>query len=151
MTAVGWDDKEVDTTFARKAVEYIESQADSPCPFFLYVTPSSPHEPCLEHVVPEFARGRSEAGPRGDLVWLVDWLVGRILDALDRTGQANNTLVIFTSDNGALPGDRKEHSDGTTVEEFFQRFNLREIGSLMKQFCCRIQQILVSFGIRDCH
>ena len=56
--------------------------------------------------MPDFARGQSDAGPRGDLVWLVDWMVGEVMQALDRTGKTDNTLIFVTSDNGALPGDR---------------------------------------------
>ncbi len=128
MTAPSWEDKDVDPTFVRKAVEYIEAQAESEDPFFLYLTPSAPHEPCLEGVVPEFARDKSQAGPRGDLVWLVDWMVGQVLDALDRTGQGENTLVIFTSDNGALPGDRKHGADGETAEERYNTYGHRSCG-----------------------
>ncbi|MBI1335731.1 MAG: sulfatase-like hydrolase/transferase [Phycisphaera sp.] len=108
MTSPSWDDKAPDPTFASKAVEYIEQSAKSDAPFFLYLATTSPHEPCLPEVVPEFARGKSRAGPRGDMVWLVDWVVGQVMQALDRTGQADNTLIMVTSDNGALPGDRKQ-------------------------------------------
>jgi arylsulfatase A len=106
MMAPSWDHKDADPTFARKAVAYIEEQAGSEAPFFLYLCPSAAHEPCTDEVVPEFARGQSQAGPRGDLVWLVDWMVGQVVDALERTGQAADTLIMVTSDNGALPGDR---------------------------------------------
>ena len=73
-------------------------------PFFLYLTPSAPHEPAIWPAVPDFVKGASQAGPRGDLVALVDWMVGQVADALDRNGLRDNTLVIATSDNGALPG-----------------------------------------------
>ena len=106
MTAPSWQHKDADPMIAQKAVEYIEGQTDTEDPFFLYLTPSAPHEPCVEEVVPEFARGQSNAGPRGDLVWLVDWMVGEVMDALERTGKTDDTLIIVTSDNGALPGDR---------------------------------------------
>lgn len=106
MTAPSWDHKEADPTFAAKAVEYIESQARDDKPFFLYLAPSAAHEPCNEAVTPEFARGKSEAGPRGDLVWLFDWMVGQVTDALERTELTDSTLVVVSSDNGALAGDR---------------------------------------------
>jgi arylsulfatase A-like enzyme len=112
MMAPGWQHKDADPIIAQKAVEYIEQQADSDRPFFLYLTSDAPHEPCEESVVPEFARGKSDAGPRGDLVWLYDWMVGQVMDALDRTGKADNTLLIVTSDNGALPGDRIRDPQG---------------------------------------
>ncbi|MFW6163648.1 MAG: sulfatase-like hydrolase/transferase [Planctomycetota bacterium] len=73
-------------------------------PFFLYLAPSAPHEPALWSTVPEFVKGTSAAGPRGDLVALVDWMVGQVVEALDRHGQGDGTLVLVTSDNGALPG-----------------------------------------------
>ncbi|MEM7538765.1 MAG: arylsulfatase [Chloroflexota bacterium] len=112
MTAPSWDHSEADPTYARKAVEYIEARAKSDEPFFLYLNPDAPHEPCVESVVPAFARGKSAAGPRGDLVWLVDWMVGEVMDALERTGQVENTLIMVTSDNGALPGDRVQGKQG---------------------------------------
>ncbi len=104
--APGWEHRDADPKIAAKAVEWIEGQADSDEPFFLYLASDAAHEPCVEEVVPEFARGQSDAGHRGDLVWLYDWMVGEVMHALDRTGQADNTLVMVTSDNGALPGDR---------------------------------------------
>ncbi len=77
-------------------------------PFFLYLTPASPHRPC--DVRPDFVVGASEAGDRGDMVVLFDWVVGQVLDALDRTGQADNTLIMVTSDNGG----RLTCADGET-------------------------------------
>ena len=112
IKAPSWDHKEADPTFARKAVEYIEARADEDAPFFLYLAPSAAHEPCTDEVTPEFARGKSDAGPRGDLVWLFDWMVGQVMDALDRTGQAESTLIMISSDNGALAGDRVKEGDG---------------------------------------
>lgn len=105
----GWRDEEVDTTFCEKAVGWMERQVrerpDSP--FFLYLTPSAPHRPC---VPPEFMVGASEGGPRGDMVCVVDWMVGRVMDALERLSVADETLLVVTSDNGA----RLECYDGKT-------------------------------------
>ena len=115
MMAPGWDHKDADPIICQKAVEYIESRAHSQQPFFLYLVPSAVHEPCTESVVPEFARGKSQAGPRGDLGWLFDWLVGQVVDALERTDKAQDTLIIVTSDNGALPGDRILDRNGQQV------------------------------------
>ncbi|MEI6877100.1 MAG: arylsulfatase, partial [Spirochaetota bacterium] len=116
MTSPGWDHAEVDPTFARKAVECIDAQKSSTQPFFLYLAPSAAHEPCVEETVPRFARGKSDAGPRGDLVWLFDWMLARVVDALSRTGQLDSTAIIVTSDNGALPGDRVMTASG--AEEY---------------------------------
>lgn len=67
-------------------------------PFLLYFAPSAPHRP---QVAPPFLQGSSEAGPRGDSVVFVDWMVGQLVDELSRLGVLDNTIVIFTSDNGA--------------------------------------------------
>jgi arylsulfatase A len=95
----GWQWVEIMPELTRRAVHYIEDAAKtSPRkPFFLYFPLTAPHYP----VVPaaEF-QGRSGAGDYGDFVAQVDWTVGQVLDALQRTGGADNTLVIFTSDNG---------------------------------------------------
>lgn len=106
LHAPSWDHSQADPTFASRAVSWIHDAARSEDPFFLYLAASAPHEPCLEATVPEFARGKSAAGHRGDLVWLFDWMLGEVLSALQQTGRADNTMVIVTSDNGALPGDR---------------------------------------------
>lgn len=119
MTAPGWDHKEVDTAFTKKAVEYIETQSRSERPFFLYLAASAPHEPCLEATVPESARGKSGAGSRGDLVWLFDWMVGEVMAALERTGERHHTLVFVTSDNGALPGDRVRNTGGLDAYDMY--------------------------------
>ena len=95
----GWRDDEVDTTFAQKAGAFIEQQAGGDSPFFLYLCTSAPHCPC--EVRPDFVNGKSQAGDRGDMVVLFDWVVGQVIESLDRTGLAGDTLVIATSDNGA--------------------------------------------------
>jgi arylsulfatase A len=106
MMVPGWQHKDADPHIATAAVRYIKEQANSEKPFFMYLCPDAAHEPCTQEVVPDFARGQSKAGARGDLVWLFDWMVGQVMQALEETGQADDTLVIVTSDNGALPGDR---------------------------------------------
>lgn len=96
----GWEDDQVDVTFAQKGVEFIRRHVrEQPgIPFFLYLTPSAPHRPCLP---PPFMRGRSDAGLRGDMVMLFDWVVGEVTKTLDELNLTENTLVIVTSDNGA--------------------------------------------------
>jgi arylsulfatase A-like enzyme len=100
----GWRDEACDPTFTEKAVGFIESHVDAhpEQPFFLYLTPAAPHRPCMP---PDFAKGKSQAGPRGDMVWLVDWIVGQVMDAVERLGKTENTLIVVTSDNGARPCD----------------------------------------------
>lgn len=81
-----------------KSVAYIEELAKSPDqPFFLYVPLSSPHTPILPT---EEWKGKSGLGPYADFVMQTDAIVGAIMDALDKNGLVENTLVIFTSDNG---------------------------------------------------
>lgn len=96
----GWRDDQVDVRFAEKAAAFIDDHAaENPdSPFFLYINPAAPHRPC---VPPDFIKGKSEAGLRGDAVVLVDWLVGQVQDALIRNKLEENTLFVVTSDNGA--------------------------------------------------
>ena len=103
MTAENWVNETVDVSFTHEATEFIRRMgADSARrPFFTFLALSAPHSP---HLVPEFAAGRSAAGVRGDMVWLVDWAVGRVTDALAESGLVQNTLLIVTSDNGPLRG-----------------------------------------------
>lgn len=98
LEVVGWRDDEVDTQIVRAACEWIRLCAQEQEPFFAYVASAAPHRPC---VPPDFVTGRSQAGPRGDSVCLVDWMVGEIVDELDRAGIFENTILVFTSDNGA--------------------------------------------------
>lgn len=86
----------------RKAVEYIETRAtDKKTPFFLYVPYGSPHSP----VVPTAEwRGKSGLNIHADFVMQTDDGVGQIMAALDKHGLAENTLVIFSADNGTSKG-----------------------------------------------
>jgi len=94
----GWDLVQILPTLTKKAVEYVETSAKTPDkPFFLYFPLTSPHTPIVP--APEF-KGKSGAGDYGDWVHQTDWTVGQMLDAIDRSGLAENTLVIFASDNG---------------------------------------------------
>ncbi len=103
MAAPDWVNETVDVSFTENALNFIEThhEATPDEPFFLYLPLSSPHSP---HVTADFARGKSEAGTRGDMVWLVDWAVGEIDAKLSDLGLADDTLIIVTSDNGPLAG-----------------------------------------------
>ena len=94
-----WRMTEVDPMFCRKAIEFVDRHAAShPAdPFFLYLAISAPHNPW---VPPDFVTGASGDGPRGDMGVLVDWCVGQMYDAFAQRGILDDTLFIFTSDNG---------------------------------------------------
>ena len=102
-TAPGFDVENVLPDLARKSVEYIRERANDAKqgkPFFLYLPLASPHTP----VVPTTEwQGRSGLGPYGDFVLQTDWAVGEVMQALESHGLAENTLLIFTSDNGCSP------------------------------------------------
>lgn len=92
-----WVDEDIADTLARRAADFVE--AHKARPFFLELGSHDPHVPRAPH--PRFV-GKSGLGPRGDAVVQLDWLVGEVLAALDRAGVSENTLVIFTSDNGPV-------------------------------------------------
>ena len=93
----GWKLVDILPELTKRAVKYVEDSARTGKPFFLYLPLTSPHFPVVP--APEF-KGKSGAGDFGDFVVQTDWTVGQVLEALKRTGVADNTLVIFTSDNG---------------------------------------------------
>ena len=81
--------------YTERAVEFINHGGEKP--FFLYVAHTFPHTPLFRH--PDF-EGRSLRGIYGDVVEEIDWSVGRIIAALEENDLADNTVVLFTSDNG---------------------------------------------------
>jgi len=95
-----WVDEDMADTITRKAQTFIDSHRTKP--FFLYFGTNDIHVPRVPH--PRF-RGTSGAGTRGDVMQELDWSVGQILDTLDRHNLAENTVVIFTSDNGPVVDD----------------------------------------------
>jgi arylsulfatase A-like enzyme len=98
-----FDAMDVLPTLTSKAVEYIgQRAADAKAgkPFFLYLPLNAPHTPILP--TPEW-QGKSGLNPYADFVMQTDATLGAVLDALGKHGVADNTLVIFTSDNGCSP------------------------------------------------
>lgn len=83
--------------FTNKAIGFIKKHASTENPFFLYFPMPAPHTPWL--ATPGFS-GKSKAGEYGDYVQMVDDAVGKVLHSIDSLGIADNTMVIFTSDNG---------------------------------------------------
>lgn len=80
-----------------KGVDYIKQQAKSDKPFFLYFAYPSPHAPIIPN---DQFDGKSGAGPYGDFVHETDDSIGQLLTAIKESGEAENTLVIFSADNG---------------------------------------------------
>lgn len=95
-----------------KAVSFIEKNKDQP--FFLYYATHQVHVPV--HPAPRFA-GTSDAGIYGDYIQDLDWSVGQILETLDRLELTENTLVFFTSDNGAIGHPIKDQEIGIDARE----------------------------------
>ncbi len=83
------------TRYTERAVQFIEKNKDNP--FLLYVPHSMPHVPLG---VSDKFNGKSEQGMYGDVIMEIDWSVGQILDTLKKHDLDENTLVIYTSDNG---------------------------------------------------
>ena len=103
-----------------QATRYIKGRAKKSKPFLLYFALTTPHKPVLPH--PRF-KGKTELGPYGDFVVQVDWTVGEVLKALEEAGLAENTLVIFTSDNGSFMyrldrEDVPDHVDRASIQAY---------------------------------
>ncbi len=101
-----WNPYDILPTITKKTVEWIEGQKGDK-PFFAYLAFNSPHYPIVPN---EEFHGKSEAGYYGDFVIETDAMVGKVLAALKKKGFVENTIVIFTADNGAenLAFDRLE-------------------------------------------
>lgn len=104
-----WVDEEVTGTFLSVAQNFIQENKDHP--FFLFFSLNEPHVPRMPST---FFKGKSGLGYRGDAILQLDWAVGQILDQLDHLGLADNTLVIFSSDNGPVLDDG--YVDGAVTE-----------------------------------
>ena len=89
------DQEQLLTQYTERAVQFIDKNKDKP--FFFYLAPNTPHVPL--HVSDKF-KGKSGAGLYGDVIMEIDWSVGQILEAIKKNGLDENTLVIFSSDNG---------------------------------------------------
>ncbi|MCP4166438.1 MAG: arylsulfatase [Chloroflexi bacterium] len=98
--APDFEHEEVLPKLTDKAVEYIDAKAQEDAPFFLYFPLSAPHTPILPTV--EF-QGRSGTNAYGDFCLQIDAVVGQIMQALEDNDIVDNTILIFTSDNGCSP------------------------------------------------
>jgi arylsulfatase A-like enzyme len=107
--AARWKDEDMADEITRRAVTFIADNKSRP--FFLYFASHDAHVPRVPH--PRF-KGTSGHGLRGDCIQELDWCVGEVLAELDRHKLADNTLVIFTSDNGGVMDDG--YIDGTATD-----------------------------------
>lgn len=89
--------------YFNKAMEFICENKNKP--FFVYLTPAMPHVPLF---VSEQFKGKSKRGLYGDAVEEIDWNVGRLMEYLDKEGLSENTVVIFSSDNGPWLGMKED-------------------------------------------
>src|SRR5690606_9257852 len=97
--------------YTEEAVKIIDAAGKEP--FFLYLAHNMPHLPI--HTTEEF-RGKSQAGLYGDVIETIDWSVGQILEALERNGITEDTIVFFASDNGPwLNFPPRMHQEGNEL------------------------------------
>lgn len=104
-----WNDETMADVFVAEAKKFIKAHKDEP--FFLYFASQDIHVPRAPH--PRF-QGKTALGYRGDAMVQFDWSTGEIMNTLDELGLAENTIVIFSSDNGPVYDDG--YDDGTTVK-----------------------------------
>lgn len=98
-----WVDEEFPDVLTDKAIDFIEEPSDDP--FFLFYSFHDIHVPRIPN---ERFVGKSAMGPRGDAIVQMDWTTGRIMQVLEEKGLLENTLVLFTSDNGPVLNDGYE-------------------------------------------
>jgi len=103
MIAPDFNLEEVDLVFLEKSKAFLQSHVkESPeRPFFLYHATQAVHLPSFPA---DRFKGKSGAGPHGDFIFELDWIVGELMTTLERLGVADETLVIFSSDNGPEVG-----------------------------------------------
>ena len=119
-SAPGFSVMQASPTLVKRAVKIIKGHAQekSDRPFFLYYASPIPHQPWAP--MKKFA-GKSGFGPYGDFLMQMDWVVGEINQALKKTGLEQNTLLIFTSDNGVGPvAHKRMKAQGHASSEKFR-------------------------------
>lgn len=96
----GWTLEPILPALGDRASAFIEREAKTPEPFLLFLPLTAPHTPLA---VNEEWKGKSGLGDYADFVMETDAVIGRVFDALEKSGAAENTLVVLTSDNGTAP------------------------------------------------
>lgn len=95
-----WKDENIADSITAHAVDFIKQHKDEP--FFMYFATNDVHVPRFPH---NRFRGKNKMGLRGDAIAQFDWSVGQLLEALDKMGLTQNTLIILSSDNGPVVDD----------------------------------------------
>ena len=95
-----WVDEDMADHFLKGAQNYVKQHKNEP--FFLYYAMQQPHVPRTPH--PRFV-GKSGMGPRGDVIVEADWCIGEFVKTLEEEGLLENTLIVFSSDNGPVLND----------------------------------------------
>ena len=98
--AAKWVDEDMADTFLKEAQDYVKKHKNEP--FFLYYAMQQPHVPRTPH---ERFVGKSGLGPRGDVIVEADWCIGEFIKTLEEEGLLENTLIVFSSDNGPVLND----------------------------------------------
>jgi len=113
-----WTDEELGSTFNTKSIDFIDKSLAAKKPFFLYYAIQNIHVPRMPATV---FKGKSKLGYRGDVILEMDHSVGVILDALKARGILDNTLIIFSSDNGPVLNDGYlDQAEQTAKEEHYK-------------------------------
>ena len=99
-TASDFEHVDVSPNFFRRSIEFVKQSAKSEQPFFLYLALPSPHTPILP---PAEWKGKSNLNVYADFIMMIDNWIGKLMTELDTNGLAENTLLIFTTDNGCSP------------------------------------------------
>ncbi|WP_339752103.1 arylsulfatase [Algoriphagus aquimarinus] len=99
-TSPDFDHEKVTPNFFERSIAYIQEQAKEEKPFFLYLALPSPHTPILP---PAEWQGKSGLAPYADFMMMIDDYVGQLNEAIKKAGIEENTLIVFTSDNGGSP------------------------------------------------
>lgn len=97
-----WSDVDMADHFLDQVKSYVGKRAQTEEPFFLFYALQQPHVPRTPH--PRF-EGTSGMGPRGDVILEADWVIGELIKTLDEQGLLENTMIVFSSDNGPVLND----------------------------------------------
>jgi arylsulfatase A-like enzyme len=97
-----WSDINMADHLLKEAQNYVQKRKGKKEPFFLYYALQQPHVPRTPH--PRF-EGKSGLGPRGDVIIEADWVIGDFVKTLEDEGLIENTLIVFSSDNGPVLND----------------------------------------------